>query len=68
MEEGKGGKEKQGSPVHQSMRESHFGTVHGAISSGFEDGEIICVSRVEEEGVDCVLFFPGAGEPGGQLR
>ena len=38
--------------IHQRMREPDFGAVHRAISGGFEDGEIVCVFGVEEEGVD----------------
>lgn len=41
--------------IHQSMRESDFGTIHGAISGGFEDGEGFCVLGVEEEGGYCIL-------------
>lgn len=38
--------------IHQCMRKPDFGTIHGAISGGFEYGEIICVFGVEEEGLD----------------
>lgn len=38
--------------VHQRMREPDFGAIHGAISGGFEDGEIVCVFGIEDEGID----------------
>lgn len=50
---GKGGRGT--SSVHQSVGEADFGAVYGTISGGFEDGEIICVFGVEEEGVDGIL-------------
>lgn len=59
------GKRRKKSSVHQGMGKPDFGTVDGAISGGFEDGEIICVFGVEEEGVDCILF---SEPPGGRGR
>lgn len=53
----KGEKERRKRFIHQRMWKPDFGTVHGAISGGFEDGKKICIFWIEEERIDRILLF-----------
>ena len=37
----------------QCMGESDFGAVHETVSCALEDGEVVMVSRVVEDGLQC---------------
>ena len=39
------------------MRSTNFGAVDSAIASGFEDCEIFCISRFEDQAIDRLLSF-----------
>lgn len=42
---------------HQRMGESDFGTVYGAIPGGFEDGEVVCESWIEDYSINRILYL-----------
>lgn len=45
----------EGEGIHQRMRKPHFGSVDGAISRGFQDGEVICVFGIEDNALEGCL-------------
>ena len=44
--------------VHQGVREADFGTVDGAVARGLDDGEEVCISRIEHDVIQRLLYFP----------
>ena len=46
--DGGAGWERGNADVHQGVRKAHFCSVDRAIASGFEDGEVFGVARVEK--------------------
>lgn len=46
---------KKGGALHESMRKADFGTIHGAISSGFEDGKETGIVGIQKDVIDSLL-------------
>jgi hypothetical protein len=47
-----------GCSVHQGVRKADFGTVDGAVARRLDDGEDVCISRIEHDVIQCILLFP----------